>query len=175
MDQNIWEKETIHRFQEIEGEEIFDQSGEVSFGVVEDVLVDPDLLKVVAIVIEQDKALVRDDELVTSVYVEDQENHSLLLSSALGVKKLDSFSGFEDWISVVNDLIGSDVRTNSGKKYGELIDLAIGRHGKIVEYELKDPTGEGLKPINNETMYIPGKAAHSIGSGQLIINTRIVL
>jgi sporulation protein YlmC with PRC-barrel domain len=175
MTQNIWDKEKIHRFQEIEGEEIFDQRGDVSFGVVEDLLVDPNLLEVAAIVIEQDKALVRDNQLVTSVYAKEQENDSILLSTAIGVKKLDYFSDCEEWISVANDLIGSDVRTNSGINYGELIDVAIGKHGKIVEYELNDIAGDRLKASKQKTIFIPGQFAHSIGSGLLIINARIVL
>jgi sporulation protein YlmC with PRC-barrel domain len=113
--------------------------------------------------------------LVTSVYAKEQENDSILLSTAIGVKKLDYFSDCEEWISVANDLIGSDVRTNSGINYGELIDVAIGKHGKIVEYELNDIAGDRLKASKQKTIFIPGQFAHSIGSGLLIINARIVL
>lgn len=173
MQQTRNKEDQFFSFHEIKGREIFNQIGKLKIGVVEDVLIDPHLLELAAIVTDQSSAVVRNMQMIPSVEVKSWGQDAIFVSGAEVISSGSELPDCEQWMCVSGQLLGQEVVNMSGVLLGELKDVFFDKQGRITGYEIKIPADSqedtiGKLPQNGG--YIPVAATHAIGTERTTIN-----
>jgi sporulation protein YlmC with PRC-barrel domain len=158
---------------ELIGREVFSQKDASKVGVILDLMIDPNLLKVSALVTMDSNLSKRDLHMIPSGEVKTWGHKTVILvSQADVIRKGEELPECKKWLSVSSQLIGQDVITTSGKRLGELEDLSIDEKGRIVSYGIKEAIHTKPTGYQGKTSHIPSMATHQLGSGVLLVNEK---
>lgn len=172
MNQDCQQEDVTYWFFELNGNNIYNQKGDVFFGVIEDLMIDPNLLEVAAILTDQGKALKRLMQLITSIDLKVYGQNEILICSADGIGSLEGYPEAKNWLSVASHIIGSRVMTTAGEQLGVLGDVSIHESGRLAAYKLQGYNQSNQTGDEERLNVIPSITTHSIGSDQLIINSK---
>jgi sporulation protein YlmC with PRC-barrel domain len=152
------------------GKEIYIQEGKVLFGTLKDILIDPNLLEIAALVSNQDKFLKRNIELTPTIEIKKLEKNSLFIDRANEIYNQEELPEHKKRFSYVSHLLGLEVMTTTGKRLGELMDVSFYQNGNLADYKLMQTRGYKATEEQGTPHSVPGIATHSLGSELLIIN-----
>lgn len=170
MNQTQSEEGKLYWFREIKEKKVFNKREDRWVGIIDDLMIDPNLLEVAAVVTDKGMALKRDMQRVPSIEINEWEDNAILVSRADATHTLINLPEYDKWLSVANQLIGLEVITESGKRIAELKDVSIYGNGRIASYKLEESNRISTTSYEDETNIIPSIATHSLGSELLIVN-----
>ena len=152
---------------------VFSTDDNVQVGVIKDLMIDPNLLEVAALVTTEGDVLKRDIYMIPSGEVKTWDEKTIVLvSKADVIRRQDELPECEHWLSVVHELLGQDVITTTGTPLGKLKDIAVDQNGKITGYELNLEETARPADYKGRIDYIPSLSTHSLGEEVLIINAK---
>jgi uncharacterized protein YrrD len=173
MEKTHSEADQMFSFRELKGKEVFTQNRESKVGVVEDVMIDPHLLEVVAVVTDQSSAVMRDMQMIPSVEVESWGQDAIKVSGAEVIKSGRELPDCEQWMCVSGQLLGQEFVNMSGAHLGDLDDVYFDKQGRITGYKINihAASQESIpEEMTSSGRFIPVEATHSIGTKRTIIN-----
>lgn len=170
MGQTQSEEGKLYWFREIKEKQVFNKREDLWAGVIDDLMIDPNLLEVAAVVTDRGKALKRDMQMVPSIEINEWKENAILVDRADATDTLSDLPEYDKWLSVANQLIGLEVITESGERIGKVKDVSIYGNGRIASYKLKESNRISTTSYEDETNTIPSIATHSLGSELLIVN-----
>jgi len=171
MDQEIELADEILLANDFIGKKVFSKEEGVEIGTVRDLMIDPNLLEVAAIVTDEEKTLKRKIRLVPTIGITAWGQDAIMVSKADVLRTKDEIPEFKHWLSVPDQLIGQDVVSTDGTRLGNLKNIFIDENGRIVKYELHLEENNNPSRYEGKTIVIPSVATHSIGSEVLMVNT----
>jgi sporulation protein YlmC with PRC-barrel domain len=136
---------------------------------VADVMIDPQTLKVAALVISKGGLLGRETEYVPSTEVKVWGEDVILISrtgASVGESEIPSL---DRALRVSDEIRGRDVINQDGTRIGRLADVLVDQNGALVGYALGDVYVEEF-PFE-EPNRIPVEATKSFGRDVLIVQT----
>jgi sporulation protein YlmC with PRC-barrel domain len=164
------EEGKLYWFREFKEKKVFNRREDRWVGIIDDLMIDPNLLEVAAVVTDKGMALKRDMQRVPSIEINEWEDNAILVNRAKAIHTLFNLPEYDKWLSVANQLIGLEVITESGKRIGELEDVSIYGNGRIASYKLEESNRISTTSYEDETNIIPSIATHSLGSELLLVN-----
>jgi len=173
MEKIYTKKDQMFSFREIKGKEVFTQNGESKVGIVEDVMIDPHLLEVAAIVTDQSTAVVRNMQMIPSVEVESWGKDTISVTGTEVIKSGSELPDCEQWMCVSGELLGQGVVNMSGTLLGNLDDVFFDKQGRLTGYKINIPGGsqeDMTEELTKNGGFIPVAATHSIGTKRTTIN-----
>jgi len=153
---------------ELKGKTIVSITNGVVVGQIIDVLIDPNALKVAALVTSKGGLLKRGEtEAIPADEVQVWGGDVILVSGPNVVVKEDQLPSLEKWLSASDRIKGYTVVSTDGARIGELNDVMLDSQGQIVAYDLGQVFVEG--PVG-ESKRIAAELTHSLGPDVLIVD-----
>lgn len=152
---------------DITGKSLISAHGGEKLGEVSNILIDPDTLRVSALVISQGNIFNREDLIFPADDVQVWGKDVILIKQSGAGRREEEFPGREKWLNVSDDIKGRYVVSMDGTRIGQVNDVVIGPDGRILGYDLSQVFVEG--PLA-ESKRIPVDATHSLGKDVLIVN-----
>jgi sporulation protein YlmC with PRC-barrel domain len=134
-----------------------------------DVMIDPQTLKVAALVISKGGLLGRETEYVPSTEVKVWGQDVILISRTDACVGESEIPSVDRLLRVSDEIRGRDVINQDGTRIGRLADVLVDQNGALVGYALGDVYVEEF-PFD-EPKRIPVEATKSFGRDVLIVQT----
>jgi uncharacterized protein YrrD len=134
-----------------------------------DVMIDPQTLKVAALVISKGGLLGRETEYIPITEVKVWGQDAILISRTSASLGQAEFPSLDRLLRVSEEIRGRDVIDQNGTRIGRLADVLIDQNGSLVGYALGDVYVEEF-PFE-EPNHIPVEATKSFGRDVLIVQT----
>lgn len=128
---------------EIKGFQIISASNGQIIGRVEDVLIDPKMRQVAAIVTFKGNLLDSTIEAIPREDVQVWGEDVILTDNPNVIFKQDKLTGIEEWESASDKINGKDVLETQGQKIGVLNDVVIDSNAQVIGYDLSEVFLEG--------------------------------
>jgi uncharacterized protein YrrD len=152
---------------DITGKSLISAHGGEKLGEVSNILIDPDTLRVSALVISQGNIFNREDLIFPADDVQVWGKDVILIKQSGAGRREQEIPDREKWLNVSDDIKGRYVVSMDGTRIGQVNDVVIGPDGRILGYDLSQVFVEG--PLA-ESKRIPVDATHSLGKDVLIVN-----
>jgi len=157
--------------QELVGNPVIVATNGVMIAKIQDLLIDPESLKVAAAITSKGTLLNRDVEAMPADYVSVWGKDAILAKQTDVIVKLAELDGRDGWLSVSDDIRGYEVVAEDGTRIGTLGDLVLDREGRIMGYEMSEVAVEGRVAVAD---WIDVKATRSLGPDVLLVKSEYV-
>lgn len=137
----------------------------------EDILLAPGSMAVTALITSKGNFLNRKIEAISAEQIHVWGSDAILTDGPSTISRLEDLPGFEEWITVADDLKGRHVISTDGKQVGVVDDFQITVSGEIAAVELGNVFLEGTVA---ETKEIPIEAVRSLGPDVVIVDLQQV-
>jgi uncharacterized protein YrrD len=156
----------VYHGQDLIGKPIIDQTTGQIIADIADVLIDPNIAQVAALVTSKGNLFDRQIEAIPSHEVQVWGEDAILVGRTDVISKVEELAGSGKWLSVSDHVKGHEVVSSLGMRIGELNDVMINAEGQLVAYELDRVFIEG--PLA-ESKRIPADIAQAFGQDVLIV------
>jgi uncharacterized protein YrrD len=157
--------------QKLIGNPVIDTTEGEMVAEVEDVLVDPETLKAVAVTTHKSTLLSPELKAIPADQVQVWGKDAVLVKQTDATVKEGELSSRKRWLSATDDIRGYEVVAEDGTRIGTLGDVALDRQGQIVGYEMAEVVVEGRVAVAE---YVDVKATRSLGPDVLIVKSDYV-
>jgi uncharacterized protein YrrD len=151
---------------DVGGNDIIDAKTGTRVGRVEDMLIDPQSMRVSAVVTHLGDFLNRDVRAIPANQVQTWGRDVILISGEGEMGRREDIPGQESFLSISDNLRGKTVVTTSGEKIGQINDVLMDDNGQIVAFELG--SGGIFEGRHEGPTHIPANATRSLGQDVLI-------
>lgn len=157
---------------ELIGKVVYSKSDRREVGTIQDLMIEPNLLEVAAIVTTKGDVVKRDLHMIPSGEVKTWGRDEILITKGDVIRNAEELPECEKWLSMSNQLVGQEVITTTGTRLGKLEDIVIDANGRVIGYELEETDYRKPAGYEGRTDHIPSVATHQMGSEVLMINAR---
>ena len=157
--------------QDLNGKSIISVSNGQIVGEVDDLMVDPDALRVAAIVTSKGSLFKREVEAIPSEEVEVWGYDVVLVRQPDVIAKEEEQPLVEEWLTVSDQINGKEVVDTDGTRVGQLEDVVFDTKGQLISYKLSQAFVQDPKI---QSLLIPARATQSLGPDVLIIDRSIL-
>jgi uncharacterized protein YrrD len=137
-------------------------------GNVSDIVINRDNLQVAAVITSKGSLFNREIEAILAEEVKVWGEDVVLVAVPDVIKHESQITGREAWLNIDDNIRGRYVVSVDGTRVGQIGDVIIDSHGRLVGYELSQVFIEG--PVADHKK-IAADATHSLGKDVLIVNT----
>ncbi len=138
---------------------------------VDTVLINPNTRAVAALRFTQGGLLNRETRLIPAEEIRVWGEDVILVSGPDVLVPKENVSGYEDYLSVSDQLKGREVVSQDGKRIGILNDVLIDNQGQLVGYDLSKVFVEGTLAENKR---INIEATHALGPDVLVVDQTLL-
>ncbi len=142
--------------------------GEI-IGKVKDVLIDPTMFRVSALVLPPSKMFSKESLVVPRTVIHVFGRDVILVKSNEAMVRDNTLHSVASLLAVVRQMKGRPIATEKGVKVGILNDILIDDDGKIVGYDLSKVFIEG--PVA-QSKRVPFRVTRSIGRDLIIVDSK---
>lgn len=153
--------------QDFIGNPIIDEATGQVIAKVEDVLIDPNVAQVAALVTSKGNLFERQIEAIPRQEVRVWGQDAILVGRPDVISNIEELAGSGMWLSISDRVKGHEVVSSLGTRLGELNDVVVNAEGQLVAYHLGQVFVEG--PLA-ESKRIPADTTQSFGPDVLIVN-----
>ena len=171
------EPDTISIINELIGMQIISTDKGRRIGTLVDLLLDPNMLEVAAIVTEKGDPLRNDFRAIPSDAVQVWGRDAILVGETEILRAKNELPDIDNWLSFVDNILDESVITTSSRRIGKVQDVLINANGRISVYILhptesqpRDRDSKGNKSPG--VLRIPVLATHALGTEVLMINEK---
>jgi uncharacterized protein YrrD len=138
---------------------------------IENVLINPNTRAVAALSFTRGGLLNRETRLVPAEEIRVWGEDVILVNGPDVFVQKEDLTGYEEYLSVGDQLKGRDVVSQDGKRIGILNDVLIDSQGQLVGYDLSKVFIEG--PVA-DTKRIGIEATHALGQDVLVVDQTLL-
>jgi uncharacterized protein YrrD len=162
---------TVYLSQKLNGKSIISVTNGQAIGKVVDIMLDPAVPRVAALVTSKGGLLKfeREVEAIPGEEVQVWGQDVILVSRPDVIARLEELPGSDKWLHVSEHIKGRDVISSDGRRIGELNDVVLDREGRIIAYDLARVLIQG--PVA-QTKRIAARATRSLGQDVLIVDAQ---
>jgi len=167
------ENDNLSVLDELIGKQIISSDKGIRIGTLSDLLIDPNMLEVAAIVTQKGDPLRNDFRAIPSDAIQVWGRDAILVEKTNVLRTKDELSELENWLSFMDSIRGEIIVTTTSKRIGKIEDIQISVDGRITAY-LFHPTESESGETNTEQSprisHIPVLATHALGDEALMVN-----
>ena len=167
------ETDTISILNELIGIQIISIDKGRRIGKLEDLLMDPNMLEVAAIVTQKGDPLRNDFRAIPSDAVQVWGRDAVLVNETNILRTKNELPGMDNWLSFIDNIRDELIVTTSSKRIGRVEDILIDAYGRINAYILhpsESLTGNSMDEDTPPVLRIPVLATHALGTEAFIVN-----
>jgi len=138
---------------------------------VENILINPNTRAVAALSFSQGGLLSRGTRLIPAESVRVWGEDVILVSGPEVFVQKEDLTGYDEYLSVSDQLKGRDVFSQDGKRIGTLNDVLIDNQGQLVGYDLSKVYIEG--PVA-DSKRIGVESTHALGPDVLVVDQALL-
>jgi uncharacterized protein YrrD len=138
---------------------------------IETILINPNTRAVAALRFTRGSLLSRETQWIPAEEIRVWGEDVILVSGPDVFVQKESLTGYEDYLSVSDQLKGREVVSQEGKRIGILNDVLIDNEGRLVGYDLSKVFIEGPVADNKR---ISIEATHALGPDVLVIDQTLL-
>jgi uncharacterized protein YrrD len=152
--------------QDFIGKPIIDETTGQIIAKVVDVLIDPNVVQVAALVTSKGNLFERQIEAIPSHKVRVWGRDAILVGRTDVISNVEELAGSGRWLSVSDQVKGHEVVSSLGTRIGELNDVVVNAEGQLIAYDLGRVFIEG--PLA-ESKRVAADTTQSFGQDVLIV------
>jgi sporulation protein YlmC with PRC-barrel domain len=174
MDEFNTNTEQTTLVQTFKGKSIISISNGQTIGTVNDILIDPNNLKISAIVTSKGSILSREIDAIMAEEIKVWGKDVILVSKPDIIHKKDEIPDLDKWLSVSTQIKGREVFSLDGSRVGEINDLVVDMEGNLVSYDLEkigtSMTEAMVDSPSAEKKHLPIETTQAMGKDVLIVD-----
>jgi sporulation protein YlmC with PRC-barrel domain len=167
------ETDTLSILNELIGMQVISTDKGKRVGTLEDLLLDPNMLEVAAIVTQKGDPLRNDFRAIPSDAVQVWGRDAVLVAETNILCAKNQLPDIDNWLSFLDNILDESVVTTSSNRIGRVEDILINVNGRINAYILR-PTESRSRSSKGEenpaVRRIPVLATHALGTEILMVN-----
>lgn len=148
---------------DLRGKTIISVNDGMKIGTVDEVLVDPDSLRIAALVVKQGSMFDRETWLVPANDVNKWGRDAILVDSREVFRSEADIPGREKWLSASEKLHGLSIVNTEGTRLGRLDEILVDDTGKIAAYRVSEGT------LGGSSWEIPARSTKAMGGDVVIV------
>lgn len=148
---------------DLRGKTILSVSDGAKIGSVDDILIDPDALRIAALVVNQGSMFDRETRLVPAQDVNKWGRDAILVDGREVFRSDAEVEHRERWLSASDKLDGLTIVNTEGTRLGRIDDILIDDSGRIVAYRASEGTFGG------KSWDIPAQSTKTLGGDVIIV------
>lgn len=148
---------------DLRGKTIISVNDGSKIGTVDDVLIDPNSLRVAALVVSQGGMFDRDTRLVPANDVNKWGRDAVLVNSREVFRNESDLPDREKWLSASSKLNGLSIVNTEGTRLGRMDDVLIDETGRIVTYRVSEGS------LGGKSWEIPAQSTKALGADVVIV------
>jgi len=152
--------------QDFIGKPIIDKTTGQIIAKVVDILIDPNIVQVAALVTSKGNLFERQIDAIPGHEVQVWGRDAILVGRTDVISNVEELAGSGTWLSVSDQVKGYEVVSSLGTRIGELNDVAVDAKGQLIAYDLGQVLIEGSLA---ESKRIPADITQSFGKDVLIV------
>jgi uncharacterized protein YrrD len=148
---------------DLRGKTILSMNDGMRIGSIDEVLVDPDSLRIAALVVKQGGMFDRETKIVPAHDVNKWGKDAVLVESRDVFRSEADITDREKWLSASDKLKGMTIVNTEGTRLGRMDEILVDDTGKIVAYRVS----EGV--LGGKSWEIPARSTKSLGGDVIIV------
>lgn len=154
---------------DLKGKTILSLDSGEKLGQVDDVLVDPNALRVSGLLVNRGNVLDRDTQIITMTDIDRWGRDAVLVRDANVFKPETDVHERENWLSASDKLKGLSVVSTDGERLGKIDEVLIDGNGQILAFRISEGMSAGRFGEKRE---IPAHATQKIGDDVAIVDVK---
>jgi uncharacterized protein YrrD len=148
---------------DLRGKTILSLNDGMRIGSIDEVLVDPDSLRIAALVVKQGGLFDRETKIVPAHDVNKWGKDAVLVESRDVFRSEADITDRERWLSASDKLKGLTIVNTEGARLGRMDEILVDNTGKIVAYRVSEGT------LGGKSWEIPAQSTKSLGGDVVIV------